>query len=221
MGPTHFIIRSLFTLPPMSHPNRYIWGTVYNKLLKDTPGTQVVNVSASRELTPQALQVLQNRWSTRTALTMEDRRIVYNDPAMRLTVGEIKAIAPGTPLRDNHTSRQVGVVVDSFVMDDQSTVKIIGEVTDPEAIKKYDAGGYRGLSVGYSRIKKGNSMEGLQFTEISLCPEPFFEGCNIDICASQEPGGTATIAGADKNQAKNTEYNRTLTLIIILFHASG
>ena len=165
---------------------RYLWGTAYNRLISAS-AVAMINISAARELSINAQHILENHQHSRKPLTYMEREIVYNDPAMRLTAAEVQEFQhlQKVPVWDNHSKRAVGSIIDGFIVDN-STIKVLAEIDDPTVIGKIDSGEYRGLSVGYGRTKIGNNMDGIEFYEVSVCPEPFFDGCTIGISASKE-----------------------------------
>jgi hypothetical protein len=193
---------------------RFIWGTAYNRLLSSPASTSVVvNISAAKELSINAQHIIQQSRQSGRPMTLKEREIVYNDPAMRLEVGEVESIGrlQNKPIKDNHSQRTVGSIVDGFMVD-KSTIRVLGEVTDPETIAKIDAGIYRGLSVGYGRSISGETVDGLDFYEVSVCPTPFFDGCDILVSASREGSSEVSNANGPASaptnfEVKNTVYN--------------
>lgn len=163
---------------------RYVWGTAYK--FSTTSSTSVTfSVTAAKELTLTAQHILDQHFASKRPLTLAEREVIYNDPAMRLTTQELVDLnnLEGFPVCDSHKrDRVVGRIVDGFMMQDE--FKILAEITDPEAIQKLDSKEYTGLSVGYSRrLGEGGGLNGLEFREVSVCKTPFFDGCNIAVSA--------------------------------------
>jgi len=190
--------------------SRFIWGTAYN-LLTAAGNTLSVTASIStdgnRTLSPESRRIIDERQHLARPFSKDERQIIYHDDAMRITRSEIKDLQMlyNYPIHDNHKNVRVGSIIDGFLTDD-STIKILGEITDPAAIAKIDSGEYKGLSVGYTRTTNAdNEVVGpIQFREVSICPEPFFPGCNIAISASDE-----TPTSLENKEVKTIVYNQT------------
>ena len=189
--------------------SRFIWGTAYNLLAtaNTISVTASISTEGNRTMSPEARRIIDQRQYSARPFSSYERQVIYHDDAMRITKNEIQDLQMlyNYPIHDNHRNVRVGSIIDGFLTND-STIKILGEITDPAAIAKIDSGEYKGLSVGYTRtMDENNQMVGpIKFKEVSICPEPFFPGCTIAISASDD---APTLP--ENKEVKTIVYNQT------------
>jgi hypothetical protein len=151
-------------------------------------------------LSPQAVEVI-DKIKAGAKITYDDRKILYNDNSVKLNVTEDARIIElaGIPIHIEHktTEKPVGKILDSWVKssNQQSQLMVLGEVWDQSAKSRVDNGELRGLSIGYGftcipvQASSGAgalAVDTKRVKEISLCKEPFYHGCEIDITASKK-----------------------------------
>ena len=189
--------------------SRFIWGTAYNLLAaaNTISVTASISTEGNRTMSPEARRIIDQRQYSARPFSNSERQVIYHDDAMRITKNEIQDLQMlyNYPIHDNHKNVRVGSIIDGFLTND-STIKILGEITDPAAIAKIDSGEYKGLSVGYTRkMDENNQVVGpIHFKEVSVCPEPFFPGCTIAISASDD---VSTLP--ENKEVKTIVYNQT------------
>jgi hypothetical protein len=160
-------------------------------------------------------------------ISQHERSILYNHSSVKLSLerdnlkpqGELK----GLPIHVEHNStRSVGKVLDSWVSNADGSngippqLMVFGEVWDTNTKKEIDSGELRGLSIGYdftyfgapSNVTGKNQIhvDSKKIKEVSLCKEPFYKGCKIDITASKKtpvPQQTRTTTPINTPQPQN------------------
>lgn len=138
-------------------------------------------------------------------ISSDERFILYNNSSVKLSLHTDNLLKPegkleGLPIHVEHnTSQSVGRVLDSWIANGTGTKKpqlmVFGEVWDPNTKREIDSGELRGLSIGYDftyfGAPKPNGggnqihVDSKKIKEVSLCKEPFYQGCKIDITASK------------------------------------
>ena len=126
------------------------------------------------------------------------RHRLYHDPLIRLPRDEMMRDGGdfhwrNKPILVNHGGSPVGRINSCRIVDGR--VEISAEVTDPAAIKRVDDGDLGSFSVGYDvRASADGKKRHFDVKEVSLCHEPFFEGCTISVVASKH-GSHAFVVG--------------------------
>lgn len=169
-------------------PYRYVFGTAYT------------NVVDSRITSPVV--------SWKTALVLDDpnvdheefRKQFYHDNAIKLSESNIATTEfLGKPIYVNHDKNlRVGTIIAAWcAKNNPNHLLLFGKVTNQETIKKVDDGTLRSFSMGYSagmktfkgeENSKFNSyvVAAKQIEEVSLCEEPFFDGCTVELTMSKK-----------------------------------
>lgn len=93
---------------------RYVWGTAYDALTKDAGDGQIAIRAA--KMSPEALNIIKKCKMTGTSFTQEEREVIYNDEAVRLTRGDVERghYLRNQPICDTH-KHQVGHIVESII----------------------------------------------------------------------------------------------------------
>lgn len=137
-----------------------------------------------------------------------DRHSYYHDPAVRLNEKNLDDIdgAQGAPICYKHDeSDVVGMVTHSWLREDdqgRQPLEIIAELPLDDYGRCLNSRGVdvrreieekriRGFSVRYTtKYGKDDMVNEKLFQEISLVPEPFFDGCNLtmSVVAGQNQG---------------------------------
>lgn len=195
--------------------SRYFIGVAYNVLengqgeddsdtipitctFLNTPGTNKQSTAASSSaIHPRAMSVV-NKIKAGQKITHADRVILYNDVSVKLHLDKDTLDLKGIPIHIEHntSTKSVGTILESWIGESSSKTQhpklmVFGEVWDQNAKQSIDSGILRGLSVGYGFTTScapntpGVFVENKTIKEISLCKEPFFRGCNIDVTASK------------------------------------
>jgi hypothetical protein len=196
--------------------DRYIYGIAYNEVL-DVDSNNTKNVM----LSPESLNVLNNKNKN----SKETRKVLYHDPAVRLTTTDIKNVnLYGYPIYCEHeTNKRVGEIIDCWLTSSVSAtgggggggggpnafpsgkkdMVVVAHIWDKEAVDMVDSGTLGSFSVGYDYLFSfGGKVQDKQMNEISLCREPFFEGCRIQVKASDNDSRGAV--GPQKKMMQTT-----------------
>lgn len=164
---------------------RYLWGLAYDSL-------NTVNIQASK-LSTQALSIIETHQQTNSLFTLEEREVIYNDQAVRLTLEDVEKgnYLRQKPICDTH-GHIVGYIVEGVVHENH--IKILAAVTDADAVQKVDSGEYTGFSIGYSFDNERGQVSNKQIREVSICKNPFFDACRIHVAASKDsPSPVVTV----------------------------
>lgn len=171
-----------------------ITGTAYPYITKGSNATNVVDVPLP---------------------TAEERKRFYTHAAVVLSDSDMDDLdgAEGAPLCVNHNrSDCVGRVHHSWI-DSGRALQIVGRIPlnterGRQVVADIRCGKLKGLSVGYGTVltekERGvHRVESKRFHEISLCPEPFFDGCNLTVgvlASSILPPSTYSAPGKLRNK---------------------
>lgn len=146
---------------------------------------------------------------------LHDRESYYQDDAIRLSTKDLENFKNinGKPLCVEHdTSKVVGEIHHHWIGENDGRLRIWGRIyTDTEegklAAQKVQNKQFSGLSVGYDARLEQDNLTGASsvfcksFGEVSLCEEPFFDGCMITVSASKN----------NKKQLINKPYYKSKT----------
>jgi hypothetical protein len=132
-------------------------------------------------------------------ISYSDRVNLYNDTSVKLHLDKDTLDLKGIPIHVEHdtSNKAVGKILESWVGASANgknpQLMVLGEVWDQNAKGSIDSGQLRGLSVGYGVVINEPtaktfdlSVNSRTIKEVSLCKEPFFSGCQIDITASKK-----------------------------------
>lgn len=162
---------------------RFIIGVAYNLLVDDEPHDSN-NDSTNGEDQGSEVPLLQVR-----ASTGNDKHALYHHKAIRLPRSEMLRENGDHHWRDkpllvNHRGPVVGRINSVRIVD--HNLEVSAEVTDPATMKRVDNGELGSFSVGYNAIEDSDGNKRYHIDELSLCHQPFFEGCAISVCASKD-----------------------------------
>jgi hypothetical protein len=144
-----------------------------------------------KRLSPETIRYLESRpgWMSDNAA----RKVVYNDPAVRLTADYVRNHVNfgRLPLRYEHDrGRALGRVLLGAIAPGGSDVEITAEITDPEMVASIKGSRrlpHPSFSIGYDVMLTDDwEVSGYRVNEISMVNEPFFENCHVRIFASRE-----------------------------------
>jgi len=151
---------------------RYIEGIAYNCTIPTHESSEYLSLEASKS---------------------NDPEVVYRDPAIRLSDEQLSnLVLKDLPVcLDHEGGACIGKVLTNW-MDKNKHLRIIAEIdgntsAGREVIKMIDNGDLGSLSVAYdvkTHKHTGRVLE-KKFREISVCMEPFFNGCQIEVRASR------------------------------------
>ena len=120
----------------------------------------------------------------------QNREEFYNDPAIRLSSQDCEYFKNKDICLEHNENDKVGVITDAWKDSDnhmRMTARIFVDTPRGELI--YDnvkCGKLKGLSVGYSvPIDHNDEIIYKNCKEISLCENPFFNGAEVKITASE------------------------------------
>lgn len=129
---------------------------------------------------------------TRISAFSEDRSH-YHDPAIRLSKKDVAGFINKPICFEHNQNQQVGLITHAWADSENHmriTARIYTDTPEGEALyNQINNGNLRGLSVGYSAISSRddpNTFIGKEFTEVSVCQEPFFVGADIRVAASKK-----------------------------------
>lgn len=146
----------------------------------------------------------------------------YHEPAVKLSYSDLDALegVDGVPLCYNHNQAdRVGTVTHSWVNTEQGDcLKLWAQIPledehgqrierGHQVVAEIKAGKLRGLSVGYgtplvwdAKLRQAKVTQKI-FREISLVPEPFFDGCDLTVGVyASADGAAAASAGNLRNK---------------------
>lgn len=131
--------------------------------------------------------------SSRVTADLNSRKSMYNDNAIRLSEKDLKDFngIDGKPICLEHRPHlEVGKIHHHWI-DDEGNLRISGRIfTDSKdgqrMAEEVRCGNFRGLSVGYDAFLDDHEVLKKEFHEISLCKEPFFEGCQVKVTACKK-----------------------------------
>lgn len=136
-----------------------------------------------------------------------DRKRFYWDDAVRLSTATLDDIngAEGKPLCYKHRRHDVVGQVHHSYLDADNNLKITAKIParterGRRVIAKIRAGKLNGFSVGYDNHfdPADKSIQNKDFHEISICNQPFFDGCNVEngvYASSSESDGKGVFFG--------------------------
>lgn len=128
------------------------------------------------------------------------QRILYTDPAIMLTHEDFTSMRfSGCPIRDTHQPENVGSVDKAWM--EGNNVMIEASVYNPETAYKIRNGTYTGLSIGYQVKAHNRRVLGKELVEISVCENPVFEECRINVAASRTQTPQAAVATGSSSNA--------------------
>jgi len=169
----------------MERPYKRIWGIAYKNVLKGDNPTKHVTAS------------------------QKDRDALYNDPAIRLSEGDLERFKSlkGKPICREHDRSVVLGHIHGYDVDPvDGHLRVMARIfTDTEegrqAAEQLERGELNGLSVGYttSMYQGTTKVASKSFDELTLTEEPFFEGCQVTVQASKKKNL------ASKESTYNTE----------------
>jgi phage head maturation protease len=139
---------------------------------------------------------------------------IYHHPRVRLNKSKDDLKLENKPIYLEHnTSNKIGSVLCSWLDDNQ--IKILAEVYGPdELIEQIECGDINSLSMGYVVDTKTNTKS---IKEVSLCKEPFFDGCKFSVAASKK-----SYSLVDKKKSLfNNSLNYTDEVKFVVIMASG
>lgn len=124
----------------------------------------------------------------------------YHDDAVRLSPSEARNFV-GKPICEEHDERrEVGVISDAFVDDDNNmciTARIWTDTPDGERVyERINSGNLQGFSVGYKFgfAPDGSVSQQREYDHVAVCDTPYFPGMGVRVTASD--------AGAYKNKSQ-------------------
>jgi HK97 family phage prohead protease len=105
--------------------------------------------------------------------------------------------AQGKPLCYKHRRNDVVGQVHHSYLDANNNLKITAKIPartprGQRVIAKIRAGKLNGFSVGYDNNIENGVITDKVFHEISICKEPFFDGCNVEggvFASNDKPAG--------------------------------
>jgi hypothetical protein len=141
---------------------KIIYGVAYNALLNNNPDSDNKNEKLNFKLSKEE---------------------IYNHPKIRLNRSKDDLKLDNKPIYLEHkTDTQIGSILCSWL--DNEKIKILAEVYGSEdLINDIESGSIGSLSMGYVYDVKSNKKT---INEVSLCREPFFDGCNFSVAASKK-----------------------------------
>lgn len=141
---------------------------------------------------------------------------IYNHPQVRLNKDKDNITFDNKPIYLEHDkNNRVGTICCSWVDDDK--IKIIAEVYgDDNLMDGINSGEIGSLSVGYVFDIKNQRKT---INEVSLCREPFFEGCQFSVAASKRNNKTNFFSDNFKKNIllnKSNDVTNELRFLIVM-----
>lgn len=193
----------------------YILGTMYN----------VLNYSKQRptEIKPDVYKMLVSSTPSSSKLLQDRRKALYHDDAVRFHYEEVlNSEFYGKPVFIEHSGNPVGKIIDAgFISKPTVSISasnesqiisdliVLVKIEDDKAIQAICDKKYTSFSVGYQiNISSTGKVLVKQFNEVSLVEEPFFEGCDMILLASNNTNEKKTTPTDD---VKRFSWNEIFT----------